>query len=43
MMDYGLAFKDGGSQFGFLGLLDKGFSGYGLKYGSYGLDLGFQG
>jgi hypothetical protein len=28
---------------GFFGLLDEGSSGYGSKYGSYGLDLGFQG
>jgi hypothetical protein len=27
---------------GFFGLLDEGSSGYGLKYGSYGLELGFQ-
>jgi hypothetical protein len=28
---------------GFRGWLDRGSSGYGLKYGSYGLDSGFQG
>lgn len=43
MMDYFLVFKDGGPRLGFRGLLDDGSSGYGLKYGSYGLDLGFQG
>jgi len=31
-----------GLSFGFTGLLDDGSSGYGLKYGSYGLDVGFQ-
>jgi hypothetical protein len=43
MMDYFLGFKDGGLQLGFSGFLDRGSSGYGLKYGSYGLDLDFQG
>lgn len=42
MMDYFLVFKDGGPRLGFQGLLDDGSSGYGLKYGSYGLDSDFS-